>query len=193
MRPCGRVTRRRGRTAVFLRAQPLQDVGLDQVLRVDRAVLAGIAGQIDARRRGRKRWEIRVGMALAVVAELVVEPVPERTARRVEHPHPPLAHHGGGVARAQQHLRHRDRSGRQRQLALGLNFPVAAHRRVAGVQAGHQRGPRRRAHTRAAVGLRVARAFARHAIEARGLDQLLTVNADVTLREIVAEDEDDVR
>ena len=60
------------------------------------------------------------------------------------------------------------------------------------VQSGHERGAGRRADRRAAERLRVARALARHAVEARGLNELLPIGADVTLREIVAEDENDI-
>jgi hypothetical protein len=41
--------------------------------------------------------------------------------------------------------------------------------------------------------LRVARAFLRHAVEIRRLDELLAVAAEITLRQVVAEDENDVR
>jgi len=63
---------------------------------------------------------------------------------------------------------------------------------MAHVQPGHQRRPRRRAHRGAAVRLRIACAFAGHAVEVRRLDQLLAIAADVALGEIVAEDEDQI-
>jgi len=57
----------------------------------------------------------------------------------------------------------------------------------------HQGCPARRADRGAAVALGEPRAFLRHAVEVRRLDQLLSVATEVALREVVAQDEDDVR
>ena len=77
-------------------------------------------------------------------------------------------------------------------MALDGDFPVAAHGGVTAVETGHERSAGGGADAGAAVSLEVARALAGHAIEPRGLDELLAVGADVTLREVVAEDENDV-
>jgi hypothetical protein len=138
------------------------------------------------------RGEITVRVALAVVAEEMIEPVLQRAAARVEHAHAPLADGGGCVAGGLEQLSDGEGALRQRLLALGLDFAVRADRRMARVQPGHQRRAARCADGRAAIGLQVARALARHPVEVRRLDQLLSVHAHVALREIVAEDEDEV-
>ena len=132
-------------------------------------------------------------VALAVVAEEVVEAVLQRAARGVEHPHAPLAHAGGGVAVILEDLGHGDRAGRQRELALGLDLAVGAHRAVPAVLAEHERRAARGADGGAAIPLGEARAFLGHAVEVRRLDELLPVAADVALGEVIAQDEDDVR
>ena len=132
-------------------------------------------------------------VALAVVAEEVVEAVLQRAARGVEHAHAPLAHAGGGVTVFLEDLRHRDGAGRQRELALGLDLPVGTNGAVAGVLAEHERRAARGAHGGPAVTLGEARALLGHAVQVGRLDELLPVAADVALGEVIAEDEDDVR
>ncbi len=84
------------------------------------------------------------------------------------------------------------RSLRQRHLTFGSYFAVSSHRAVAHVQTGHQRRSRGRANRRAGVSLHVPRSFGRHAIEIWRLDQLLPITTQVTLSDVVGEDEDDV-
>jgi hypothetical protein len=72
-----------------------------------------------------------VRVALAVVAEEVVEAVLQRAARRVEHAHPPFAHAAGGVPCVLEQPRHGERPGRQRHLAFRLNLAVRADGRMA--------------------------------------------------------------
>ena len=180
---------------VLLRAHPALDVLLDEFLRVSLAdALAGVAREFEplvvAVEIGR---EVAVGVALAVVAEEVVEAVLQRAAGGVEHAHAPFAHAGGGVAVILKDLGHRDGAGRQRELALGLDLAIGAHRAVAAVLADHERGAARGADGGAAIALGEARAFLGHAVEVRRLDEFLPVAADVALGEVVAQDEDDVR
>jgi hypothetical protein len=84
----------------LLGADPLEDIGLDDVLRVDRAdAVAGVAGEVELHAIAVKEFrEIRMRVALAVVADLVIEALFQRAAGGVEHPHAPLAGDGGGVA-----------------------------------------------------------------------------------------------
>ena len=63
---------------------------------------------------------------------------------------------------------------------------------MAHVQARHQGGSRRRTNTGTRVELWKLRPLRRHAVEVRRLNQLLSVAAKITLREIVTENEDDV-
>jgi hypothetical protein len=83
------------------------------------------------------RGEITVRVALAVVAEEMIEPVLQRAAARVEHAHAPLADARGGVAHALEQLRHGWRVLRQRHLSLRLDLPIGADRAMSAVQAGH--------------------------------------------------------
>jgi hypothetical protein len=57
-------------------------------------------------------------MALAIVAELVIETLFQRAACGVEHAHTPFAGHRGRVAGGFQNLRHSDGLGWQRKLSL---------------------------------------------------------------------------
>ena len=98
-------------------------------------------------------------------AERVVEPLLVRLAGRARAAESPLADDRRAIAGVAQHLGHRHvLGGRQRDLA------VAANPRVAGMQAGHQRGARRRADGAAGVVLREPHALARQPIERRRLE-----------------------
>ena len=77
-------------------------------------------------------------VALAVVAEEMVEAGLQRAARRVEHAQAPFADAGRRVARVLEQLRNGERARRQRHLAFGLDFAVGADGRVAAVQSHHQ-------------------------------------------------------
>src|SRR5689334_11786137 len=63
---------------------------------------------------------------------------------------------------------------------------------MSGMQSGHQRSPARCANACSAVGLGVTRSLARNAVEIRCLDQLLSVTAHITHRQIIAQDKNDV-
>ena len=168
---------------------------MDEVLR-ERGADAHtvVARQVEARAVAVEKFrEIAMRVALAIVAELVVEAFFQRAAGCFEHPHAPLAHDGGGVAGGLQELRDGDGVGRQRELALDGDFPVAAHGGVAAVETGHQRSAGGGADAGAAIRLGVARALAGHTVEPRGLDEFLTVGADVALSEVIAQNENDVR
>ena len=64
---------------------------------------------------------------------------------------------------------------------------------MAGVQTGHQRRTRRSANRGAAIRLRESRPFRRHAIKIRSFNQFLSVGTDVTHREIIAQNVDNIR
>ena len=69
---------------------------------------------------------------------------------------------------------------------------VTAHAGVPGVQAGHQHAAAGSADGRAGVELGEAHSFRGHAIEMRGLNQLLPVAAQISVTQVIREDEDDV-
>ncbi len=133
-----------------------------------------------------------MGVALAVVAEEMIDALIERTAAGIEEAHAPFAKGGGRVTRGLRDLRDRDGLVRQRQLAFGRNFVVAADRTVTGVQAGEKRRPARCANAGAAVRLQITRSLGGHLIDSRRLDQLLPVAPQVALGDVIAEDKDEI-
>ncbi len=179
-------------------ADPAEGVGGDEVLGVDGAFGFDAGTGVVARQVDTPvvvveiGGEVAVGVALAVVAEEVVEAVLERAAGGVEHAHAPLADDGGGVAGGLEEFGDGEGAGREGHLALGLDLAVCSDGGMAHVEAGDEGGSRGGADGGAAVGLGVAGAFAGHAVEAGGLDELLPEAADVALGEVVAEDEDQV-
>jgi hypothetical protein len=181
--------------AIPLLAHPGQRRVGDEVLGVGAPdALAIIAGQFDALgiiiQEGGK---ITVGVALTVVAEEAVEAHLEGTARGVEHAHAPLAEATGGVTGLFQQVGHGEGPLRQGQLPFRLALAIGPDGAVAHVQPGHERGPRGGADAGAAVGLGEPGAFGGQAVEARGLDELLPIAAQVALGEIVTKDEDEIR
>ena len=133
-----------------------------------------------------------VGLALAVVAEEVVEALLQRVALRAGRAEAPLAGGRGDVAAGLQPLGDRDGGRRQRPLALRLHLLVVADRRVPGVQARHQHAARRRADRVARVVPREAHALGGQAVDRGRADLLLAVGSDVSVAQVVGEDEDDV-
>lgn len=132
-------------------------------------------------------------MTLAVVSEEVVETLFQWASRGVEHPHAPFANTRCGISRVMQNLRDRYRFLWQGKLTFAFgNFPISPYGAMSAMQAGHERRAAGRAHARATVGLRVARAFAGHAVQIWCLDQFLPIAAKVPLGEVVAENENDV-
>ena len=136
--------------------------------------------------------EVTMGVALAIVAEEVVETDFEGAACSIEHAHAPFADAGGLVTGLFEELGHGNGGGGQRHLAFGLDLAVGADRAMAHVQAGHQRGTGGSADAGAGVGLGEAHALGCHAVEVRRLNQLLPVATDVAHGEVIGEDEDEV-
>src|SRR5687767_4068826 len=103
-------------------------------------------------------------VALAVIAEEMIEPLLQRIARGAKHSHSPLAHAGSRVVRILQNLRDGDGLCGKRQLAAGRDLPIAAHRTMSAVQSSKKRCTAGRADSCAAIRLREPRAFLCHAI-----------------------------
>ena len=189
---CDRV--KHHKRSVGVAFQPLDHVLLDQLLGV------GFTDPLTVVARQKERFvvvveisrEIRVGVALAVVAKKVVDPLFEWAAARVKKPHAPLPESGGGISCRLRDFRNGDGLRWDRQLSFGCDFPVATDRTMAGVQTGKKRRPTRRTNGCATVGLLIARSLRRHLIQVRSLDEFLPVNPNVPLRDIITENKDEV-
>ena len=138
------------------------------------------------------RRVVVVGLALAVVAEEVVEALPKRVTLRAGGPEPPLPHRGGDVTLALQQLGEGDRGGGERHLPLGLELAVVSDRRVPGVLAGQEHAARGRADGVPRVVLREAHSLGGEPVDRGRADLLLAVAAELGPAEVVGEDEDDV-
>ena len=138
------------------------------------------------------RRVVVVRVALAVVAEEVVEALPQRVALGAGRAEPPLPHGGGRVALGLQELGDRDRRRRQRHLPLGLQLAVVPDGRVPRVLPGQEDAARGRADGVPRVVLREAHALGGEAVERGRADLLLSVAAELGVAEVVGEDEDDV-
>ena len=125
-------------------------------------------------------------------AEGVLEALPIGLTGGPRLPQPPLADEGRAIPRVAKHLRDRHVLGLQRRVAGG-QCPVSPDGRVAGVQPGHEHGPRRRTHGAARIVLREPHAFARQAIERGRLKPRLAVRAQVAVAQVVGLDQQDVR
>lgn len=135
-----------------------------------------------------------MSVALTIVTEKVIEALLQRTAAGIKHAHAPFPHHSRSVALRFENFRHRDGFLRKWILTLSLrDFPISAHRRMSAVQTCDQRGATRRTDGGAAIPLQKSSALARHLIHARRLDDLLTVAAEITLCQVITQDENDVR
>ena len=135
---------------------------------------------------------VAVRLALAVVAEEVVEALLQRVALRPGRPEPPLAHRAGRVAERLQDLGNRQLRARQRPLPFRLKLAVVADRGVSGMPSRQQHPARGRADGVARVVLREAHAARGERVERRRLDLLLPVAAELAPAEVVGQDEDDV-
>ena len=130
---------------------------------------------------------------LAGHAEEAVEALLQRTAGGLETAHAPFAERGGRIAGLLERARQRGDAGGQGELLAVADVAVVAGRGVAGVAAGHQHRARRGADRVAAVVPGEDHPFAGEAVDVRGADDLLAVEADFAVAEVVRQDEDDVR
>ena len=138
--------------------------------------------------------EVVVGVVLAEVAEEVIEAMVAGQAAFgfADVAEAPFADERGGVAGLLEDAGHGEILGAQ---GLGERISragVAAHAGVAVVLAGHEDAPRRGADRGAGVELGEPQAFARHAIEVRRLDDVLTVATEFAVAEIIGHDPDQV-
>ncbi len=131
---------------------------------------------------------VEVGLVLVEVAVPVVEALEERDAPRARVPERPLAHSPGAVARLLQHLRDGEVV-RSQPDVVGEVVPDAV---VAVVHPRHEAAARGGTDGRARVGLGEPQALGGQPIEVRRLDLLLPVGAEITVAEVVGQDEDDV-
>lgn len=136
--------------------------------------------------------EVGVGVALAVIAVEAVDSLLVRGAGGVEKSHAPFAEGGGGVAGRFCDFADRDGVGGDGPLAFGNHFAVSADGAFSGVESGEEDGAARGADGGAAVGLHVAGAFFGELVDAGSLDELLTIDADVSLGDVIREDEDEI-
>ena len=136
--------------------------------------------------------EVGMGMTLAVVAEETVDALLVRAAGGVEKSHAPLAEGGGGIVGGFGDFANGDGFGRNGELTFGREFVVAADRAVTGVESGEKGRATGSANAGATVGLGVACSFGAEFVEAGSLDEFLAVDPDVTLGNVIAEDEDEV-
>ena len=124
---------------IFFAAHPLQDILLNQVLCIRFAAIFCVLRELDALVIIKQMCrEIRVRMALAVVAEKVIKALLERITTRIKHAHAPLADRRRGVALGFENFSHRNDLLRKRILPRALgDFPVAPHRSMSAMQARH--------------------------------------------------------
>jgi len=179
---------------ILVGSHPAQRLVGNQVLSVGLAhAFPVVAGQLETLIVAvQVRRKVAVRVSLAVVAEEVIEADLQRAAAGVKHAHAPLADTGRGIALIFQQAGHGQRPGGQRHLALGLDLAVGPDWTVARVQAGHQRRTGRGTDAGPRIGLQIAGAFPAQPIQVRSLDQLLAVDAHVSHRQVVGQDEDQV-
>ena len=150
---------------------PLEDVLLDQFLSVDSFLSAGVFRNRNAMvvviEIGGK---VTVGVALAVVAEEMVDAVPERASGGVEHAHPPLAHGCGPVSSCLEDLPDRHGVLRKRALSFWLDFTIRPGWTIPHVEAGEEGSARRSANTGARVSRQISRALAAKSVKVRSLN-----------------------
>jgi hypothetical protein len=127
-----------------------------------------------------------VGVLVVEVPEGVLEALKIGPPAVVGKPEAPLSDHGRRIAGVLQELRDGDVLRPERDLR------VAADVRVAHVVAGHQGAPGRRADGAPGIVLGEPHPFGGHLVEARGLELLLAVAAQVAPAQVVRVDEDDV-
>ncbi len=168
----------------------------EEIVAVVRA-LFGIVGEehfLAVPRQKRRVVMVRVG--LVEITEPVIEALLIRHACAALVTAAPFPDHAGGVARSLQHLGDGHILRQQRRLALALwaqMGAVVADATVPGVQSGQQRRARRRTHARTRIMLRELQPLCPHAVDARCLDDLPAVAAEIAVTEIVREDVNDVR
>src|SRR5688572_15074746 len=135
-----------------------------------------------------------MGVMLVEEAEEVIEAVPTRQTRlRLAHiAEAPLADERRFVTSPLKHLRH-DHVVRPQRLGERISLAgIAADPGVAMMLTSHEHTAGRGTDCRPRVELGKAYPFARHLINARGLNEFLAVATDLSVTEIVSENEDDV-
>ena len=139
--------------------------------------------------------EVVVRVHLVQVAEEIIKTVLPRQAAlgRARVAEAPLADQGGRIPGALEHVRDRRVARTQRLRQRVLLAGVAAHAGVAVVQPGHEHAARGRADCSARVEVREAQPLARHAVEVRRPDHLLSVTPELAVAEIVGHDPDQIR
>src|SRR5688572_22593324 len=106
-----------------------------------------------------------VRVPLAFVAEEPVKALLQWIAFRIRWTQTPFADGSRGVATLLQERSDRDRAGRERFVALGLNLAVVANRGMARMFPGHEHATRRRANRVSGIMLGEAHPFASHPVE----------------------------
>ena len=133
-----------------------------------------------------------VRVRLVEKTKRVIEAVFARLALVAGVAEAPLADERSRVTRRLQDARDRDITGAQH-LRLGIfHASVAAHARVTHMQTRHKHAARGRTHRVARVKLRETHPFGRELIEVRGADNFLSVRAEVTVAEIVGQNENNI-
>ena len=130
-----------------------------------------------------------VGVDLVEVAEEGVEALGEGMPFHADFAEAPLAEQAGGVAGGLQHLGDGDVLGAKR---LGRSPGIAADMRMPRVLPRHQDAAGRRAHRRPGVEVGEANPLRRHPVQTRRPDDLLTVGPEVSVPQVVGQDEDHV-
>jgi len=169
-------------------ADELQLLAGDEVGRVGRAVELNPPASIPE-----MVWIETVRLALAVVAEELVEAAGDRIGHAPGPAQPPLAEPAGRVAGVVQNRRQRHRAGRHRRLPLGLHLPVAPHHGMARMLARHQHAAARCADGVARPVPREDRAAGEQGVDVGRQDVLAAERGHVAGAQVVAEEEDDVR
>jgi hypothetical protein len=110
-------------------------------------------------------------------------------------PEVPFADHPGRAASALEQLGERDFALRQVQRIRLWRVRGRIERQAAAerIAARHQRRASRRAEGHRRIEVRELRSFRRHAVEVRSLEFRMAVAREVTIAEVIGEDEDDVR
>jgi hypothetical protein len=112
-------------------------------------------------------------------------------ARGAVHPHAPLANHCTDVAFFFKYLGNRNilvAKFQARPEAVGACFVVAPHPAVAGVHAGHQGGPGRRAYRTTRIMVGEEHAFLGEFVNIGRSDDFLTVAAQIAIPHVIGED-----
>jgi hypothetical protein len=138
--------------------------------------------------------EMIVGMTLVEVAEEQIETLFARQSGVgwADVAETPFADERGGIASLLQGLGHREIVGAQGlRLWIG-GAGIAANAGAAMMFAGHEDAAGRGTDGGAGIELDEAKAFIRHTIEVRGLDDLLPVTAEFAITEIIGHDPDQV-